>query len=67
MIKTKRYGKRSKILWFGSFEFWSFDIVSDFGFRASDLDRFHFLRQSHLTLTCPEDQVSYVRMKWGLL
>jgi hypothetical protein len=27
----------SQLLLFGTFEFWSFEIVSDFGFRASDL------------------------------
>ena len=38
-------------LLFGSFEFWSFDIVSKFGFRASDLKPFYFIRQSQLSLT----------------
>ena len=33
-------------LLFGSFEFLSLDIVSDFGFRASNLNIFYFLRQS---------------------
>jgi len=36
---------------FGSFEFWSFDIVSEFGFRASDLKSFHFMRQIQSSLT----------------
>ena len=42
MTKTKF---APKYLLFGSFEFWSFDIVSEFEFRASDLETFDFLRQ----------------------
>jgi len=36
-----------------SFEFWSLDIVSDFGFSASNLDPFHFVNQSRRALTWP--------------
>ena len=36
MMKTKPYGQSFGELSFGSFEFWSFEIVSNFGFRASD-------------------------------
>ena len=40
-------------LLFGSFEFWSFDIVSKFGFRASELEIYHFIRQSQFSLIWP--------------
>ena len=44
MTKTLYYLQYLDKLLFGLFEFWSLDIVSDFGFRASDLKPFHFLR-----------------------
>jgi len=34
---TKTYSQLRAHLRFGTFEFWSLCIVSDFGFRASDL------------------------------
>ena len=37
MSKTKAYSQIQAQLRFGTFEFWSLDIVSHFGFRASDL------------------------------
>ena len=51
MTKTTSASQCRVSLLFGSFEFLSFDIVSDFGFRASDLKTFHFIRQSHSSLT----------------
>ena len=56
MTKTKSYSRCQIRLLFGSFEFWSLNIVSDFGFRASDLVSFHFIRQSQLSLTWPRGQ-----------
>jgi len=41
MTKTTSKSQCRVCLLFGSFEFLSFDIVSDFGFRASDLKTFH--------------------------
>jgi hypothetical protein len=40
MIKTKPYEQSAEELSFWSFEFWSFDIVSNFGFRTSDFEVF---------------------------
>ena len=53
MTKTKSYSRSQIRLLFGSFEFWSLTIVSDFGFRAPGLESLHFIRQSHWTLTWP--------------
>ncbi len=46
MTKTTSTSQYRVCLLFGSFYFWSFDIVSFFGFRASDLKTFYFIRQS---------------------
>ena len=47
MTKTKSYSRCQIRLLFGSFKFWSLNIVSDFGFRAPGLESLHFIRQSH--------------------
>jgi hypothetical protein len=38
-------------LLFGSFDFWSFNFVSDFEFRASYSEYFCFIEQSYSILT----------------
>jgi hypothetical protein len=51
---------------FISFEFWSLDIVSDFGFRASDLEPFDLLRPSRGALTEPSEP-SFTRLNKDIL
>ena len=53
MTKTNPYSRCQIRRLFGSFEIWSFNIVSHFGIRASYLEYFRFIKQNHLALTWP--------------
>jgi hypothetical protein len=67
MTKTKSKLRSQIRLLFGSFEFWSFNIVSNFGFRDSNLKPFQFILQSNETMPWPEDQIFGTITKSGCL
>jgi hypothetical protein len=47
---------------FGSFEFWALGIVSDFGFRGSNLRLLFYHRAIELR-AYPKDRISHIQMK----